>query len=96
MGGWGRRVLVVTAIGGVLTLSTGCQSFEEERGRGDAPVEAFDDSAKQVINFPDQFSNVAHACDGHGHRVYVTTQNESGKAMFVVDDPACAGPEGSR
>ena len=38
------------------------------------PSGRFDDSPAEVINFPDQFANVAHKCDGHGHRVYSTTR----------------------
>lgn len=65
------------------------QEYDDERGRGDAPIEGRDDTPKEVINMPDQFSNVAHACDGHGHRVYVTTQTNGQKAMEVIPDETC-------
>lgn len=84
-----RLGLVVLA---AALVAGGCgvvNEHNDERGRGDAPVESRDDSAKEVINFPDTFSNVAHACDGHGHRVYVTTQNANGKQLAVIDDPSC-------
>jgi hypothetical protein len=61
----------------------------ERRGRGDAPIGKVDDDPKEVIQFPDRFSNVAHACDGHGHRVFVSTQTESGRQLHVVDDKSC-------
>ena len=48
----------------------------------------YDDSPAEVINFPDQFANVAHKCDGHGHRVYSTTRQAP---VVVIDDPSCAG-----
>lgn len=66
---------------------------DDERGTGDAPARRGDDSPAEVLNFPDGFSNVAHKCDGHGHRVYVTTQNANGKQMAVVADPACGDSE---
>lgn len=65
------------------------QKFQDHRGRGDAPVGDRDDSPKDVINMPNGFSNVASACDGHGHRVFVTTQNTNGKAMWAVADEHC-------
>jgi hypothetical protein len=75
----------------VLALS-GCAAqdkFNEKRGRGDAGVGAVDDTKKEVIQFPDRFSNVSHACDGHGHRVYVTTKSDSSRFMAVIADETC-------
>ena len=76
----------------VLLAFTSCgvnDRLNESRGRGDAPIGSVDDGAKEVIQFPDRFSNVAHACDGHGHRVFVTSQTDSGRQMEVVDDESC-------
>lgn len=66
-------------------------SRNEERGRGDAPVGEVVDDPVDVIQFPDRFSNVAHACDGHGHRVYVTTKSDQSRFMAVTDDASCNG-----
>lgn len=63
----------------------------EKRGRGDAPVGLVDDTKKDVIQFPDRFSNVAHACDGHGHRVFVTTKSDQSRFMVVIADDSCNG-----
>jgi hypothetical protein len=63
--------------------------IDENRGRGDAGVASVDDVEKDVIQFPDRFSNVAHACDGHGHRVYVTTKSDQSRFMAVIDDDEC-------
>ena len=80
-------VLVVVALG---AASCGINDrLNESRGRGDAPIGKVNDEAKEVIQFPDRFSNVAHACDGHGHRVFVSTQTESGRQLHVVDDESC-------
>ena len=77
-------------VAGSLALGLGgaCDSFNSERGRGDAPIGKFDDSAAEILNFPDKFANVAHKCDGHGHRVYSTTRQA---AVVVIDDPSCDG-----
>lgn len=75
----------------VAVLTSGCgDAFNDTRGKGDAPVGSTDDSGKEVINFPNSFSNVAHGCDGHGHRLFVTT-SDGGKQMTVIDDPSCPG-----
>ncbi len=83
------KKLVLAALT-VLAL-TACSEFNDERGKGDAPVEKRDDGPAEVVNFPDGFSNVAHKCDGHGHRIYVTTQANGGKQMTVIADPSCPG-----
>lgn len=65
-----------------------------ERGTGDAPVDMgkLDQTAPEIIEMPNLFGNVAHKCDGHGHRVYVTTGRDNYPAnVFVIDDPGCAG-----
>jgi len=79
----------------VVFLAAGCgytNSRNESRGRGDAPVGKVDDSPKDIIQFPDRFGNVAHACDGHGHRIFVTT-NDPNKHLQVIDDPSCGKAE---
>ena len=89
-----RRRVMGTAVVAVFACGiavSGCSGFNEARGRGDAPVASRDDEPKEVINFPDSFSNVAHACDGHGHRVYVTTRTDGSRAMFVTPDESCGG-----
>jgi hypothetical protein len=79
-----------------LLVLVGCEddAHNNPRGRGDAPVGPIDDTPAEVINFPDKFSNVATKCDGHGHRLYVTTQNENGKQLSVIADPTCGGAVG--
>jgi hypothetical protein len=81
-----RRLAVLVALAVVLA---GCgQHYNDKRGRGDAGVGEVDGDRKEVIEFPDWFSNVAHGCDGHGHRVYVTTGDAGHVA--VIADPSCA------
>jgi hypothetical protein len=63
--------------------------FNDDRGTGDAPTGDKDDSPAAVINMPNNFANVAHKCDGHGHRVYVSTHTAQAKQIAVIDDPSC-------
>lgn len=87
-----RKVTLMVAMAAVLVLGSSCawnDERNEKRGRGDSGVASIDDTPKEVIHFPDRFSNVAHACDGHGHRVFVTTKSDSSRALFVWDDPTC-------
>jgi hypothetical protein len=84
-----RHVIAAAASFAVLSLGLGaCDNFNSSRGRGDAPVGKFDDSAAEVINFPHKVANVAHKCDGHGHRIYSTTREAT---VVVIDDPSCDG-----
>jgi hypothetical protein len=83
----------VIVVGGAALPSCGTvpgtEDYNDKHGIGDSPVGDQDDSETDVINMPDGASNVYHKCDGHGHRVYVTTQNASGKELVVIDDPSC-------
>jgi hypothetical protein len=88
------RKLALPAIAVVLTLSA-CSGFNDERGWGDAPVSKRDDSGAEVINFPNQFANIAHKCDGQGHRVYVVTHSKTDVPPVVIADPTCPGGPGS-
>lgn len=86
---------ILAPIGGAVMLAivlSACgvnDQLNESRGRGDAGVGVVDDTKKDVIQFPDRFSNVAHACDGHGHRVYVTTKSDQSRFMTVINDESC-------
>lgn len=63
-----------------------CSSYNDKRGRGDAPVKQYDDTPAYVINMPDQFANVAIKCYG-GNGVYETTREAA--PVVVADDPMC-------
>lgn len=82
----------------IMSLALGAcglaDDYQDQHGTGDAPVGDRDDTPKDVINFPNNFANVAHACDGHGHRVYVTTHTNQAKQLFVIDDSSCSGGRG--
>ena len=56
-----------------LSALVGCNSYNDERGRGDAPIGERDESARDVVFMPDKFPNLARFCDG-GTAIYVTTR----------------------
>jgi hypothetical protein len=79
-----KSSLIPAFAAAALILAAGCR---DTSSTGDAPTGPVDDAPAQVINFPDKFANVAHKCDGHGHRVYSTTRVAP---PVVIDDPTCA------
>ena len=82
-----RTRLTIAAAGVFLVGAAGCQSYNERRGKGDAPVGATDDTPAKVVNFPNGFMNVAFKCIGP-NGVYAHTR-EAAPAV-VPDDPNCA------
>jgi hypothetical protein len=70
-----------------LALTVGCSQWNDDRGRGDAPVaDPKDDTPAKVINFPDRFANIAFKCFGNAG-LYVTTRNAP--PVIIPDDPNC-------
>jgi len=40
---------------------------------------------------PDHYNNVASKCDGHGHRIYVTSNKDQAPSnMVVIKDSSCS------
>ena len=81
-----RRTIILAVLVG---LVTGCgEEATKDAKKADQRV---DRSAAEVIAFPDKFRNVAHKCDGYGHRVYSQSSGNSGTYpnIFVINDPRC-------
>ena len=76
-----KRTLAALAFGAVLLVSC-----SDTSPTGDAGTKSIDDEKADVINFPNTFMNVAHKCDGYGHRVFSHTRNGP---PVVIDDPTC-------
>jgi hypothetical protein len=82
---------MVVVVGGLLA---GCsQGYNDERGKGDAPVRgrSGDNTPAEVFNMPDGFGNLATKCVGHGFRAYVTTNATGPSNVQIVEDKACGG-----
>ena len=63
---------------------TSCSS--DTRGTGDAPVGPYDDSPARIVNFPNNFANVAFKCLGH-NGIYSSTREAP--PVIIVNDPEC-------
>ena len=83
-------VSVLAAAGFAAAVLT---SFGEAREDATTRGQKVDRSAAEVIAMPDRFRNVAHKCDGHGHRVYSNSTGGEGSSsqLAVIDDPSCGG-----
>ena len=85
-----RIVLALIVLAVFALVAAGCDSYNNERGRGDAPVGQVSSEPRTIMEFPDWFANVAVACiPSHpGKAVAVTTRDA---APVVFDSPACQG-----
>lgn len=81
-----HRIIVAGA--GIVIALAGCG---EARKDATTSGQRVDRSPAEVIAMPDAFRNVAHKCDGHGHRIYSSSTGDSGTGpqLFVIDDPSC-------
>jgi hypothetical protein len=70
----------------VLVALVGCGDTSPT---GDAPTGEVDDLPANVVNFPDQFMNVAWKCAGP-NGIYSHTRTAS--PVVVPNDPLCAEP----
>jgi hypothetical protein len=79
-----RAALIVPLA--VLLAGCGTQS-ERVNAREQTNV---DRSAPEVYAMPNFYNNVASKCDGHGHRIFVTSNKEASPSnIFVIDDGSC-------
>ena len=83
-----RYLLLVAVL--AAAVAAGCGEARQDATKTGQEV---DRGPAEVIAMPDQFRNVAHKCDGHGHRVYSNSTGDSGSAsqLYVIDDPSCGG-----
>lgn len=84
-----RRAIAGAAAVAAVALA-GCS---EARKDATTSGQRVDRGPAEVIAFPDQFRNVAHKCDGHGHRVFSNSTGGDGNASqaFAIDDASCPG-----
>jgi hypothetical protein len=87
-----KRIQIGAALAVATIALTGCSHYNDVRGKGDSPVGPVDRTRAEITNFPDGFANVATKCDGHGHRLYVTTRGDQRPAQLtVLVDASCPG-----
>lgn len=81
-----RRLLTAVSLTALLTAMVACSGHETRRGRGDAPIGGVNGKPADIVEFPDQFANIAMKClDVNG--IYVTTREAA--PVVVVNDPLC-------
>lgn len=87
-----RKIAAALATAALLFGATACSSYNDERGKGDAPVQdrKGDDSPAQVINMPDDFRNVAIKCI-KGSEPWAFVNTTSDDAMLIQDPAKCGG-----
>jgi hypothetical protein len=50
-----------------------------------------DRSPPDVYAMPDHYNNVASKCDGHGHRMFVTSNKDQAPSnLVVISDESCS------
>jgi predicted small secreted protein len=90
-----RKIAVALSVLAVAVSLTACSGWNDANGRGDAPVGEVNHGTAEIMNYPDTYGNVAHKCDGHGHRVFTNTHGSDGETtssfIVVIDDPTCPG-----
>lgn len=81
-----KKFLLIPIIGAALV---GCG--EEATQDAEKSGQVVDRSPAKVIAMPDKFRNIAHKCDGLGHRVYSNSTGDSGSSseIFVIEDETC-------
>lgn len=89
-----RAAVALVATVTVFAGLTACSDYNDERGKGDAPVanRSGEDSPKHITNNPDGFGNVATGCvaGATGWRYFVTTSTDKNPSnLVVVTAPEC-------
>jgi citrate synthase len=86
-----KKTVVAALLATAALGATACGGATQDAEKSGQRV---DTAAANVIAFPDKFRNVAHKCDGAGHRVYSNSTGDSGSSaeLFVINDPTC-GPK---
>lgn len=82
-----KRTIVAAVTIAIAFGAVACS--EDYKGLGDAPVGTRYEAPRAVIINPDGFPNLATGCDGHGHRYYVTTRDNT--PPVIIDDKSCDG-----
>jgi hypothetical protein len=85
--------IILGGIAATLVLSLSACGFGPDESREDAKdVGHVDKTPPEVITFNNHYPNVETKCDGHGHRLYVTTHDSAvGRNVLIISDANCPG-----
>lgn len=89
-----RAVWVAIAISFIIVIPImGCGAAEKQDAPHANGATVNRSRPDFVIAMPDDYRNVVAKCDGHGHRVYVTSHSsDQPSAIAVIDDKECVTP----
>ncbi len=84
----GRLIALVLATA-ALTGVVGCGNTPERLNAHQQ--RNVDRTPPDVYAMPDHYNNVASMCDGHGHRMYVTSNKDQAPSnLVVISDESCS------
>lgn len=89
-----KRIATAVAAGLLLCGATACSSYNDHRGKGDAPAGKGDDTPARITNMPDGFPNLSVKClKGDAPWAAVVTTD---RGVILIQDPiACGAPGGN-
>lgn len=83
--------VIGTVLAGAMVFGlSACQSYDDHRGKGDAPVGKGDDSPAAITNMPDGFPNIAVKCI-KGHQPWAVTVTTDRVPIMFQDPANCGG-----
>jgi len=86
-----RKLLLATSAV-VALAAAGCTQKERVNAHQSTNV---DRTPAEVYAMPNFYNNVASKCDGHGHRIFVTSNKSSAPSnLIVINDASCPGGAG--
>jgi hypothetical protein len=78
----------VGALAGLCAIVAGCGNTPERLNAHQS--RDVDRTPPEIYAMPDHYNNVAAKCDGHGHRIYVTSNKDPAPSnMVVISDRSC-------
>ena len=78
----------VGALVGLCAIVAGCGNTPERLNAHQS--RDVDRTPPEIYAMPDHYNNVASKCDGHGHRIYVTSNKDAAPSnMVVISDRSC-------
>jgi hypothetical protein len=84
-----RTVACVSALAALGVIVAGCGNTPERLNAHQS--RNVDRTPPEIFAMPDHYNNVASKCDGHGHRIYVTSNKDPAPSnLVVIKDPSCA------
>ena len=79
----------VTVLAALCATVVGCGNTPERLNAHQS--HDVDRTPPEIYAMPDHYNNVASKCDGHGHRIFVTSNKDQAPSnMVVIEDRSCA------